>query len=360
MCAGDDRNCPEFELHRQQLLEDLDTERRSFLKSAFVATGGAAALTAGGVALVAPAAGPDGGARQGKPEPSLRARDRRDRPLGLFQQAAQARRRDQFRRLCHHRDVDASRQRRRRAHGQGRSRRRECLPVDQGQEGREPARRRSDRRQAVGTRRGRGVRRAHLHRPGLCPQRRARRCPRGADHGREAATMRESRPMPANHSAAMRPRGGDSTTRNCSPSPSRARSSRSTRSTPPGSATGRRLSTISNGRRRPIRSAWCTRPSTIPGVPVDHSTIKENHGILKNVRIPIRPHFGVMGWRPRKPMSSIPSRPAISAATSTTGASARARPCTTRSPFRARCYRPAIRMLRRAIRNSAAPRSNAR
>jgi hypothetical protein len=27
-----------------------------------------------------------------------------------------------------------------------------------------------------------------------------------------------------------------------------------------------------------------------PGVPVDHSTIKENHGILKNVRIPIRPH----------------------------------------------------------------------
>jgi hypothetical protein len=39
MCAGDDRNCPEFELHHQQLLEDLDTERRSFLKSAFVATG---------------------------------------------------------------------------------------------------------------------------------------------------------------------------------------------------------------------------------------------------------------------------------------------------------------------------------
>src|SRR5207248_1476147 len=32
-----------------------------------------------------------------------------------------------------------------------------------------------------------------------------------------------------------------------------------------------------------------------PGVPVDHSTIKENHGILKNVRIPIRPHFGVIG-----------------------------------------------------------------
>jgi hypothetical protein len=42
MCAGDDRNCPEFELHRQKLLDDLDAERRSFL----AATGGAAALTA--------------------------------------------------------------------------------------------------------------------------------------------------------------------------------------------------------------------------------------------------------------------------------------------------------------------------
>ena len=48
MCAGDDRNCPDFELHRQKLLDDLDAERRSFLKSAFVATGGAAALTAAG------------------------------------------------------------------------------------------------------------------------------------------------------------------------------------------------------------------------------------------------------------------------------------------------------------------------
>src|SRR5260370_2890837 len=37
-----------------------------------------------------------------------------------------------------------------------------------------------------------------------------------------------------------------------------------------------------------------------PGVPVDHSTIKENHGILKNVRIPIRPHFGVIGLAPKE------------------------------------------------------------
>ena len=45
-----------------------------------------------------------------------------------------------------------------------------------------------------------------------------------------------------------------------------------------------------------------------PGVPVDHSTIKENHGILKNVRIPIRPHFGVMGLAPKEAdiVNSIP------------------------------------------------------
>ena len=43
MCSGDDVTCPDFELHRQKLLDDLDGERRSFLKSAFLAGGGAAA-----------------------------------------------------------------------------------------------------------------------------------------------------------------------------------------------------------------------------------------------------------------------------------------------------------------------------
>ena len=45
-----------------------------------------------------------------------------------------------------------------------------------------------------------------------------------------------------------------------------------------------------------------------PGVPVDHKTIKENHGILKNVRIPLRPHFGVMGVAPKEAevVDSIP------------------------------------------------------
>jgi acetamidase/formamidase len=45
-----------------------------------------------------------------------------------------------------------------------------------------------------------------------------------------------------------------------------------------------------------------------PGVPVDHKTVKENHGILKNVRIPIRPHFGVLGLAPAEAdlVDSIP------------------------------------------------------
>jgi hypothetical protein len=67
MCAGDDRNCPEFELHRRKLLDALDAERRSFLKSALAATGGAAALTAGSASLVEPAAAQTVTARQGKP-----------------------------------------------------------------------------------------------------------------------------------------------------------------------------------------------------------------------------------------------------------------------------------------------------
>jgi hypothetical protein len=46
MCTGDDQTCPDFELHRKKLLDDLDCERRSFLKSAFVAGGGAAAAWA--------------------------------------------------------------------------------------------------------------------------------------------------------------------------------------------------------------------------------------------------------------------------------------------------------------------------
>jgi acetamidase/formamidase len=52
MCAGDDHTCPDFELHRRKLMDDLSAERRNFLKSAFVAAGGATAF--GASSLVGP------------------------------------------------------------------------------------------------------------------------------------------------------------------------------------------------------------------------------------------------------------------------------------------------------------------
>src|ERR1700694_6182517 len=54
MCAGDDKNCPEFELHHRKFKETLDRERRSFLRSSFAAAAGAAAVTAGGIPRVTP------------------------------------------------------------------------------------------------------------------------------------------------------------------------------------------------------------------------------------------------------------------------------------------------------------------
>jgi acetamidase/formamidase len=45
-----------------------------------------------------------------------------------------------------------------------------------------------------------------------------------------------------------------------------------------------------------------------PGVPVNHAYTKRNFGILKNVRVPIRPHFGTMGVAPSEAdmVDSIP------------------------------------------------------
>jgi acetamidase/formamidase len=45
-----------------------------------------------------------------------------------------------------------------------------------------------------------------------------------------------------------------------------------------------------------------------PGVPVDHRTIKKNENILKDFRVPVRPHFGVMGLAPAESdiVTSIP------------------------------------------------------
>jgi len=45
-----------------------------------------------------------------------------------------------------------------------------------------------------------------------------------------------------------------------------------------------------------------------PGVPVNHAYTKRNFGVLKNIRVPIRPHFGTMGLAPAEAdiVDSIP------------------------------------------------------
>ena len=45
-----------------------------------------------------------------------------------------------------------------------------------------------------------------------------------------------------------------------------------------------------------------------PGVPVDHSTITKNFDVLKGIRIPVRPHFGVLAVAPKEAdmVDSIP------------------------------------------------------
>ena len=55
MCLGDDPTCAAFAEHRLRYRRDMEPERRAFLKSTFAATGGAAAMLAGGTSLVSPA-----------------------------------------------------------------------------------------------------------------------------------------------------------------------------------------------------------------------------------------------------------------------------------------------------------------
>ena len=123
---------------------------------------------------------------------------------------------------------------------------------------------------------------------------------------------------------------------------SRARSSRSTRSTPRASATGPRPSTTSAGRRRPIPFGVVHTTIDYPGVPVDHA---HRQGEARRPQERARADPAALRrdgpGAPPRPTSSTRSRPATSAATSTTGASARAPRCTTRWRCRGRCSRRA-------------------
>jgi acetamidase/formamidase/AraC-like DNA-binding protein len=58
---------------------------------------------------------------------------------------------------------------------------------------------------------------------------------------------------------------------------------------------------VYNYRWTPQRDPFGVVHTTIdyPGVPVDHSTIEKNYGVLKNVKIPVRPHFGLIAVAPQ-------------------------------------------------------------
>ena len=54
------------------------------------------------------------------------------------------------------------------------------------------------------------------------------------------------------------------------------------------------------GSRRPIRSAWFITTYDYPGVPVVPGSVKRRHNVLDGIRIPLRPHFGVIAVAPRE------------------------------------------------------------
>ncbi|MDB5789209.1 MAG: AraC family transcriptional regulator [Caballeronia mineralivorans] len=79
---------------------------------------------------------------------------------------------------------------------------------------------------------------------------------------------------------------------------------------PPVDSTTAYARAVYNYRWTPQRDPFGVVHPTIdyPGVPVDHSTVVENHDILKNVTIPVRPHFGVIAVAPQQDglIDSIP------------------------------------------------------
>jgi len=64
MCKGDDPDCTDFKKHRFEFRSAMAKERRAFLKSGFAATGGAAALATTGISLISPALAQTSAARQ--------------------------------------------------------------------------------------------------------------------------------------------------------------------------------------------------------------------------------------------------------------------------------------------------------
>jgi acetamidase/formamidase len=301
MCGGDDRSCPDFELHRQKLLEDLDAERRSFLKSAFLAGGGAAAAWAGAGTLATPASAQT---KPGQPTYHYLPANSDTVHWGYFSKLlkplVEVDSGDYvtIEVLTHHANDDAER-------------------MVKGDPGAESVflwtkdKKGVNRRGAGPTDGKRGAGEGYgVH---ICT---GPVYVRGAEPG-DILEVRiiDMKPRPCANPAFP----GKTFGSNAAAWWGYQYNDLLTEPKPREVITIYELDTsgqrnwaqaVYNFRWMPQTDPYGVVHKTIdyPGVPVDHSTITENHGVLKNVRIPIRPHFGVIGLTPSEAdmVDSIP------------------------------------------------------
>ena len=308
MCAGDDRNCPDFELHHRNFKETLDRERRSFLRSSFAAAGGAAAMTAGGISLVTPQMA----AAAEKNQPAKRSyhhlpANAETVHWGYFSKKLKPQVEIDsgdfitIEALTHHANDDSER-------------------MVKGDPGAESVFLWTKEKKNV-NRRGAGPMDASLFGRGAGEGLGVHICTgpvyvRGAQEG-DVIELRiiDVTPRPcANPQYPGKAFGSNAAAwwgfhyndLLTEPKP------REVITIYEVDATGERnwAKAVYNFRWTPQTDPSGVVHKTIdyPGVPVDHATVKETHGILKNVRIPIRPHFGVIGLAPKEAdiVDSIP------------------------------------------------------
>jgi acetamidase/formamidase len=301
MCTGDDHTCPDFELHRQKLLDDLDGERRRFLKSAFLAGGGAAAAWAGGATLATPASAQT---KPGQPTYHYLPANADTVHWGYFSKLlkplVEVDSGDfvSIEVLTHHANDDAER-------------------MVQGDPGAESVflwikDKKGVNRRGAGPMDGkRGAGEGYgVH---ICT---GPVYVRGAEPG-DILEVRiiDMKPRPCANPAYP----GKTFGSNAAAWWGYQYNDLLTEPKPREVITIYELDTsgqrnwaqaVYNFRWTPQTDPYGVVHKTIdyPGVPVDHSTVTENHSVLKNVRIPIRPHFGVIGCAPSEAdmVDSIP------------------------------------------------------
>jgi acetamidase/formamidase len=308
MCAGDDSSCPEYESHRLRQSLALDQERRSFVKSAFAAAGGLAALGAGGISLVTPEMARAAAANQ----PAKRGYHHLPATSetvhwGYFSKKLKPQVEIDpgdfvtIEALTHHAGDDWDR-------------------MIKGDPGAESVYLWTKDKKGV-NRRGAGPENASLFGRGAGEGLGVHICTgpvfvRGAQPG-DVIELRiiDVAPRPcANPSHPGKAFGSNAAAwwgfhykdLLTEPKP------REVITIYEVDATGERnwAKAVYNFQWTPQTDPFGVVHKTIdyPGVPVDHATVKENHGILKGVRIPIRPHFGVIGLAPKEAdiVDSIP------------------------------------------------------